>query len=261
MNYVKTFFCFLLILTYNLKAQELPLKKIVLKDYEIEYYFGGNKKPYFLLIHGLGVDKQSFYQFAKILAFKYHYKILLPDIPGQGTTKRIYEKTYSIENIADDLFQFLQILKIKKVILVGNSMGGHIAAVFALKYPINVDKLILINPSGIEYQDKKPYQLLSEDLIKNEKNPKVIEDFNWYNKIRSDIQQDKYYILNSMLNQLKIPTILFWGRDDNIIPYQYSSIWASEIPHIHFFVLKGGHLLQKEVPEEIIQRIFSTCRN
>ncbi|GIX41720.1 MAG: lipase [Leptospiraceae bacterium] len=252
----KYFLCFFLIL-YSLSAKELYLKKTKIQNYEIEYYYGGIKKPYFLLIHGLGVDKNSFYDFAKHIVNHYHLKVLLPDIPGQGKTKRIYERNYSIENIADFLYLFLKQMNISKVILVGNSMGGHIATVFSLKYPQNVKTLILINPAGIEWENQKPYQLIPEDSILNENNSKIIEDLKWNNKIRKDIQNNKYYILNPYLKKIINPTLLFWGKDDTILPYYYSSIWATEINNVHFFVLKGGHLLQKEKPKEIAKHIFS----
>lgn len=237
-------------------ANELGLKTIQVKGYETTYHYGGEKSPYFLLVHGLGVDKRSFIKFADVLVKRYNYKIILPEIPGQGNTKRIVEKDYSIESMADFLYELLKILKIKKVILVGNSMGGHIAVVFFLKYPDFVKGLVLISPSGILFQNQKPYQFIDENYINSQNNLILQESLRWNNKIRGDIQKNKYYILNDFLQKILISTFLFWGTDDTIIPYNYSSVWASEIPDIHFYVLKGGHLLQNESPEVMLNKLF-----
>ncbi len=246
----------LLLIYSGLFAGELGFKTIQVKEYEITYNYGGQKLPYFLLVHGLGVDKKSFIEFAELLVKEYNYKIILPDIPGQGNTKRIVEKDYSIESMADFLYELLKILNVNKVVLVGNSMGGHIAVVFYLKYPQLVKSLILISPSGIVFQDQKPYQFIDENYINSQNNPVVQESLRWNNKIRSDIQKNKYYLLNNFLEKIQVSTFLFWGTDDTIIPYNYSSIWASTIPDIYFYVIKGGHLLQKENPNQILNKLF-----
>ncbi|MCS7204124.1 MAG: alpha/beta hydrolase [Leptospiraceae bacterium] len=244
-------------LANTLIANELRIESITIQSYPIEYYVGGKNEPYFLFLSGLGVDKNSMLILAKTLIQKYPYRALLPDIPGQGRTKRIPEQNYSIEFLADFFHTMLKEIKPrKKVILVGNSMGGHIATVFALKYHEQVDSLILINPAGIEFENQKPYQLLPDELIINEKNPKVIDDFRWNNKIRKDIQSCRYYILNPYLKEVKVHTFLFWGTQDKNIPYSYSQVWASEIPDILFFVLPGGHLLQNDQPEKIWEKFF-----
>ncbi len=243
-----------ILISYSLESTpSLNLKSISVQDYSISYYEGGRKPPVFLLVHGLGVTKESFYKMAELLVKKYNKKILLPDIPGQGETQRIKGINYSADNMANFLNNFLAILKIKQVIIIGNSMGGHIATAFALMYPEKVKILILINPAGIQFEDKMPYQPI--DLTNFDKE-QIIEELRWNNKIREDLRNGKFYPLNDYLSKIKSRTILFWGRDDDIIQYPYSAIWASEIHNVEFYVLKGKHLLQDEVPEQILKRIF-----
>lgn len=247
------FFILYFFLIVSIFGDSLTLKKIKIEDYPIEYYYDGKKTPIFLLVHGLGVSKNSFYNFAYVLAKEYHYQILLPDIPGQGDTLKINEKNYSIENMANFLYQFLKALKINKVILVGNSMGGHIASVFAIKYPKLVSYLVLISPAGIENEKEKPYPPIPLENVQDIKLKKSLE---WNNKIREDIRSGEFYIMNSYLNKIQHKTILFWGTKDEIISYSNSSIWASEIPDARLYVLKGGHLLQNEKPKEMIRIIL-----
>ncbi len=249
---------FFFLLIVNLYAKPLVLKNINIKNYPIQYYHGGLKNPVFLLVHGLGVDKESFYDLAKILVKEYQYRILLPDIPGQGDTPKLYEKNYSIESIADFLYDFLKILKIKQIVIIGNSMGGHIACVFSLKYPHLVSHLILINPAGIENNKEKPYLPISLESITD---PKIKKTLEWNNKIREDIRNGTYYPMNPFLKQIKQKTILFWGKDDEVISYLNSAIWATEIQNLKFYVLKGGHLLQKDKPKEIAHIILKEIKS
>ncbi|MFN4220488.1 MAG: alpha/beta fold hydrolase, partial [bacterium] len=118
---------------------------------------------------------------------------------GQGNTPKLREKNYSIEEMADFLYQFLQALKIKQVVIVGNSMGGHIATVFTLKYPRMVSYLILISPSGIDNGKEKPYLTISLENFQDEDKIKSLE---WNNKIREDIRNNSYYLLNPFLNKI-----------------------------------------------------------
>lgn len=254
---MKYFFIFLLFPIINVGANPLILKNITIKDYPIEYYQGGKKKPVFLLVHGLGVDKHSFYDLAEVLVKDHLHHVLLPDIPGQGNTPKIQERNYSIEVIADFLYDFLKQLKIKKVVIIGNSMGGHIASVFSIKYSHLVSHLILINPAGIENEKEKPYLSIPLEEITDIQTKKSLE---WNNKIREDIRNGKYYIMNPFLEQIKPKTILFWGKDDSIISYKNSAIWATEIRNLRFYVLKGGHLLQQEKPKEIVRIILNEIK-
>lgn len=240
----------------SLSGNELKTRSITINNYSIFYNLGGEKEPYFLLLSGLGVDRMTFFSLALLIAKEYGYKVLLPDIPGQGKTKRDKNISYTIEFLADFFYQFLKELGVTKAVVVGNSMGGHIATVMALKYPEKIHTLVLINPAGIVFDGQKPYQMLPESILYDRRNRISITDFEWNNKIRKDIQSCQYYILNDRLKYISVTTFLFWGAYDTNIPYSYSSVWASEIPDVLFFVIKGGHLLQKEKPEDILRIFF-----
>jgi len=99
-----------------------------------------------VLIHGFEAQKEHWLPLAHRL--KGHYRLVIPDLIGDGESSKPMEINYSIGAQARRLHRFVRILKLKNIILVGNSMGGAIAVWYAAHYPI--EKLILIDSLGIE---------------------------------------------------------------------------------------------------------------
>ena len=95
------------------------------------------------------------------------YRVIAPDQLGFGQSSKP-DRTYSFDLLAINTALLLDTLKIDKVAVVGNSMGGMLAVHFARRYPARVTKLILENPLGLEdYKPAIPPQT-NADLIKLE---------------------------------------------------------------------------------------------
>ena len=96
------------------------------------------------------------------------YRVIVPDQVGWGKSSRP-NIHYSFHRLAANTRHLLNTLNIKKVIVVGHSMGGMLATRFALLYPESVERLVLENPIGLEdYKTFVPYQPL-ETLYKKER--------------------------------------------------------------------------------------------
>jgi pimeloyl-ACP methyl ester carboxylesterase len=90
------------------------------------------------------------------------YRVIVPDQIGFGKSGKP-DINYSFELLAENTKKLLESLNIDKAIIVGHSMGGMLAARFALLYPEMVSKLILENPIGLEdYSEKVPAASLEE---------------------------------------------------------------------------------------------------
>ena len=95
------------------------------------------------------------------------YRVIVPDQIGWGKSDRA-DLHYSFHQLAANNKKLLDSLNIKKVVVLGHSMGGMLATRFALMFPETVFKLILENPIGLEdYRTFVPYSSL-EDLEQNE---------------------------------------------------------------------------------------------
>lgn len=92
------------------------------------------------------------------------YRVVAPDQIGfcKSTKPKAYQ--YSFQQLAENTRQLLQTLSVKKITLIGHSMGGMLAARYALMFPDQVEKLVLVNPIGLEDWKAKgvPFQSLDE---------------------------------------------------------------------------------------------------
>lgn len=137
-----------------------------------EIYGRENNIP-IILIHGFGAKKEFWNSQVGSLSKK--FKVITFDIRGSGKSDRPNEP-YTMEMFADDIKGLMDYLHLKKVHLIGRSLGGMIAQHFALKYPELLNKLVLIttNPGMPDEQGaemlKKSYleglKRLKEDPVK-----------------------------------------------------------------------------------------------
>ena len=118
------------------------MKTIYINDVDYHYEEFGSSDEVILFLHGLGASSSSWHYQTPL--FKNNYKILVPDLRGQGQTP-LGEQTFSFELCADDLALFLEKLDVKKVHLCGFSLGGMVGAEFAIKYPHMLSSICLVN--------------------------------------------------------------------------------------------------------------------
>ena len=100
------------------------------------------------MLHGAAADKTSWSRFAKHLDSK--LRRVIPDMAGHGTSTADINLDYSINAQAERLKELLTALGIKRVHLIGNSMGGAIAIHLASTSPDLVSSLVLIDTAGVE---------------------------------------------------------------------------------------------------------------
>src|SRR6185436_15640125 len=119
-------------------------KEIAVFGQKIHYVEAGSG-PTVILLHGLGGSTQAWQFNIAPLAEKYH--VVVPDQIGFGKSDKPLVN-YRIRTYVDFLDQFCKQLKIERASLVGNSMGGWIAAMFTASFPDRVDKLVLLDAAG-----------------------------------------------------------------------------------------------------------------
>lgn len=110
-----------------------------------------------LILHGLFGSSDNWYRIAKELA-KTHTVYLL-DMRNHGRSPHHKEMTYSA--MVEDIYEFLTDFNLRKVTLIGHSMGGKTAMNFALGYPHRVNKLIVIDIAP------KVYPILHDSIIES----------------------------------------------------------------------------------------------
>jgi len=222
--------------------------KIKLKsNIEIAYFDLGKSSETLICIHGLGSNKKAF---SKNIDYLSHYiRVIALDLPNYGnSSKGDYPPT--LKFFSEIIKDFIQELKLDKVILCGHSMGGQIAILTALNFPDMVKKLILIAPAGLEKfnQDeiKRIERYFSFEAIKNMSKEQIEYNvkLNFYQfpddaqfMINERIELSKnpnfdFYCLTvarafqdmlrnpviDFLPQINQPVLMFFGKNDELIP-------------------------------------------
>ncbi|MCX7596808.1 MAG: alpha/beta hydrolase [Fischerella sp.] len=116
-----------------------------------------------ILVHGAWNDSSQWISIMESLSQNYH--CFAPDLFGFGESDNP-NIHYSIDLQVESLAEFLHALKLEKVYLVGHSLGGWIAASYALKYPEQICGLVLIAPEGVEVEELDKVRKNMQSLVK-----------------------------------------------------------------------------------------------
>jgi pimeloyl-ACP methyl ester carboxylesterase len=234
----------------------------------------GEGRPY-LLLHG-GAGPQSVAGFAQLLAEKGHNRVLTPTHPGFGGTPRP-EELDSVAKLAALYSSLLDELGLEDVTVIGNSVGGWIAAEMALLDTARISGMVLLDAVGIEV-DGHPVaevsglsvpeiQALSfHDSTLFRVDPATIPDAQKAIMAANGAALAVYAgspamadsTLIGRLGGITIPTLVLWGDSDQIVEPAYGQAYAAAIHGARFELLRAtGHMPQMETPDLVLQRIGS----
>ncbi len=133
---------------------QLQKLKMVYMDIKPDNYNGKN----IVLLHGKNFNGAYWRTTIEALT-KEGFRVIVPDQIGFGKSSKPDHFHYTFQQLAQNTKTLLDSLKIDKAVILGHSMGGMLAARFALMYPELTEKLILENPIGLEdWKLKVPYK-------------------------------------------------------------------------------------------------------
>jgi pimeloyl-ACP methyl ester carboxylesterase len=231
----------------------------------------GSGRPY-LVLHG-GAGPQSVARFAQLLAEKGHNRVLTPTHPGFGGTPRP-EALDSVAKLAALYRGLLDNLGLEDVTVVGNSVGGWIAAEMALSGTTRISGIVLLDAVGIEVKGHPiadvsgmslpDIQSLSfHDPTPFRVDPATVPDAQRAILAANGAALAAYAgsamadpTLRGRLSGIAVPTVVLWGESDQIVDPVYGQTYAAAIEGSRFEVLRAtGHMPQMETPDLVLQRI------
>ncbi len=116
-----------------------------------------------LLLHGKNFSGAYWEKTIDALAAQ-GFRVIVPDQIGFGKSSKPTGYQYSFHAFAARTKALLDELEVDKVSVVGHSMGGMVATRFALMYPAAAEKLVLVNPIGLEdWKRKVPYRTIDQN--------------------------------------------------------------------------------------------------
>ena len=227
-----------------------------------------------LILHGWGSNSER-WQRVKELLEKKGIEVLVLDLPGFGKTLSP-QKAWSRDDYINWIFQKVKERNWQKFNLLGHSFGGGLAVKIAATFPERIEKLILLSPAIIQrksiktylfyyisYLGKKVFSLpgfkilypLAEKLIYKLAGTK---DYYVADGIMKETMKKigKEEPLEMILEKIKIPTLILWGKKDDVLPvkdayYIKEKIKGSELK----IIPKARHSPHREAPEELAEII------
>lgn len=256
------------------------VKSIQLTDNQsIAYIDEGKGKQNLVMIHGLGSYLPAWQKMIAILSTD--YRCIAIDLPGYGQSSG-GDHAYDMDFFADSVEEFIKVMELENVVLVGHSMGAQIAMTLSLKKDIAIDHLVLLAPAGFETFTEAHRQwfaqLVTPAVLKATTDEQIEQNFaiNFYgNTIPDDAQfmytdrlklkantADYEAYCNMIpkcvqgmltqpvfdkLEQIGVPTLILFGENDNLIPNKYLNPDQTTAS-----IAKAGH---QKIPESHLKML------
>ena len=251
---------------------------------KIHYVEAGSGAPV-ILIHGLA-DNVAIWD-PVIPALAARFRVIALDQIGFGRSDKPL-LNYRVSTLVDFLDVFLTELKIERASPVGNSLGGWVAAAYALAHPERVERLVLSDAAGYAALTKtmdsralRALRVASRDDIRY-LGPLAFHDKRFYQDVDTAFKErvtagDSYTVaqvldsmirgddaLDNKLQTLKQPTLVLWGREDKLIPLSFGEQFHREIVNSRLRIIDNcGHMPQLECPNEFsaaVLKFFSDTK-
>jgi pimeloyl-ACP methyl ester carboxylesterase len=201
-----------------------------------------------VLLHGLGLDGSNWETIAA--GFAASHRVFAPDLRGHGASD--WPGAYSVELMRDDVLGFLDALGLGPVTLIGHSLGGSVAMLFAEDYPDRIARLVL---------EDAPPPFAVGDPVPIRPRPDGPLPFDWR-------------AVEAIVGQLNDPDPAWWDKAGSILiptfvvsggpqsptsPEQVAQIVA-RIPHCALATIPVGHHVHRELPVEFIAAVRDFLR-
>ncbi|MGC1516750.1 MAG: alpha/beta hydrolase [Maribacter sp.] len=236
----------------------------LIKDGKFKYIEKGEGKP-IIILHGLMGGLSNFEGVTSFFPPK-GYKVLIPELPLYAMP--MLQTT--VKNFAKYLKKFIEHKALEDVILLGNSLGGHIGLLHTKMYPSKVKALVITGSSGLYesamgdgYPKRGDYEFIKKkaqdvfydpEVATKEIVDEVFATVNDRIKLVKTLAIAKSAIRHNMaqdLPKMKTPTCIIWGKNDSVTPPDVAELFDELLPNSDlFWIDKCGHAPMMEHPKE-----------
>ncbi len=216
-----------------------------------------------MLLHGLFGALSNFEGI--INHFQKDYNVLVPILPIFDLPIR----EVSVSALVEHVVEFVEYLKLDKVHVLGNSLGGHIALLYVLENPKKINSVILTGSSGLfesafgtGFPQRGNYEFIkkkTEDTFYNKEVATkelvdevfdIVSDRNKAIRVVKTAKSAVRHNLSDKLHQISAPTLLIWGTDDIVTPPIVAERFNELIEHSELhWVKECGHAPMMEHPQ------------
>jgi pimeloyl-ACP methyl ester carboxylesterase len=247
------------------------LTELKVRDVRVRLHRAGSG-PTVLFLHGAGGVPQ-WLPFFEMLAER--YELLVPEHPGFGGS----DDPPWIRSMPDLAMFYLDLVEetgLNRIHLIGNSLGGWLAAEILIRDRSRFRSLVQLAPAGIRvkgvppgdnfiwgpeeamrnlYHDQsfadrilelKPTEEQIDVMLRNRF---TVAKFGWQPRwLNPDLEK--------WLHRIKLPSLIVWGENDKIMPPQYAALWKKRLSDARLVMVKEcGHLPHVEHADLVARHV------
>ncbi|YAF96992.1 MAG: alpha/beta fold hydrolase [Nodularia sp. CChRGM 3473] len=254
-----------------------PDQYIKVGDINTRYWSSGDQGSAVILLHGGGGSVEFWLYNIDVLG--QHHRVYAIDMVGSGRSDKP-SVAYSLTYQAQFIKNFMDTMGIENTTLIGNSMGGGAALQFALMFPRQLAKLVLVDSFGLGQEIAfglclaslplvlrflRPSRRMLAPMLKMNLHNSTLIPEEWM-EIRYSIfalphrqralarlaqanlnlfgvRRSVFSPIIEQLPRIKTPTLIIWGKQDRILPVSHAYVAAQALPnhHLHIFDPCGHH--------------------
>ncbi|XP_074529312.1 monoacylglycerol lipase abhd6-A-like [Halichoeres trimaculatus] len=255
----------------------------------------GGATPSVLLLHGFSATKDMWLPVINYFPKDQH--VVCVDMPGHEGTTRTGAQDYSIVGQVERIHQFVKSIGLdqRPFHLVGTSMGGNVAGVYAAHHPAHLCSVTLVCPAGLVYPTETPFISRLRELEKSQREesiplipstPQELEDMlrlccytpiklprqvlrglldnripnnGFYKEVFMEIVGEKSrHSLQENLHLIKTPVQVIWGKEDQVVHSSGAAVLEAALPNCQVDVLENcGHSVALERPRKAANLIMN----
>jgi len=235
----------------------------------------GNGQP-LVILHGLMGGLSNFEGLFDFFP-QNGYAVLAPELPVYNSTLL----NTNVKYFAKYVKKFIDHKKLKNVVLIGNSLGGHVGLIFSKLFPELVKGLVLTGSSGLyensmgdSYPKREDYNFIKKktqevfyrpEIATKEIVDEIFETVNDRKKLIKILAMAKSAIRHNMSSDLpKITneTAIIWGKNDTVTPPNVGEEFNNLIPNSEiFWIDKCGHAPMMEHPQKFNKILFDWLKS
>ncbi|MCE2994338.1 MAG: alpha/beta fold hydrolase [Cyclobacteriaceae bacterium] len=242
---------------------------LVVKEQHDFKYVDEGQGDVLMLLHGLFGALSNWEEVVN--HYSKHFRVIIPMLP-------IYEmpiKEAGLGGLREFTERFVEMMKLDKMMIMGNSLGGHVGILYTLQNPTKVTKLVLTGSSGLfentmggSYPRRGSYDYIRERVAYTFYDPKVaskelvdevFETTKSIPKCMRIVAIAKSAQRNNLaleLHKINVPTLLVWGLNDTITPPMVGHEFNRLIPNSELkFIDKCCHAPMMEHPQKFNEMV------
>lgn len=234
-------------------------------EVKARYWRLGTQGSAIVLIHGIGSAIETWSLNVEALA--QHHQVYALDLVGSGRSDKSFG-SYSLVALAEFVKGFADVMGLDRLSLIGNSMGGGVALQFALLYPQQIEKLVLVNSLGLGQDVSWSLRLANLPLVDRlykptrsstaltlkqaVENQALITD-EWIDRFHnllslpgapeamiaqiranvgwSGVRREVYQPIVDRLSTITASTLVVWGNQDRILPVAHAQTAMQRLPN------------------------------